>query len=93
MIRRNHASMLGLRISSHRYNVYGIKQVIKLSLITCLIQLSQAINSPSVPTAVGKCKIGAPDKPCGGGHTDANSKTVAIRYMIENKLVPLHYES
>ena len=36
---------------------------------------------------------GAPDKPCGGGHTDANSKTVAIRYMIENKLVPLHYES
>ena len=38
-------------------------------------------------------KTGAPDKPCGGGHTDANSKTVAIRYMIENKLVPLHYES
>lgn len=37
--------------------------------------------------------VGAPDKPCGGGHTDANSKTVAIRYMIENKLVPLHYES
>ena len=36
---------------------------------------------------------GAPDKPCGGGHTDANSKTVAKRYMIENKLVPLHYES
>ena len=57
MIRRNHASMLGLRIYSHRYNVYGIKQVINLSLITCLIQLSQAINSPSVPTAVGKCKI------------------------------------
>ena len=28
-----------------------------------------------------------------GGRTDANSKTVAIRYMIENKLVPLHYES
>ena len=39
------------------------------------------------------CFLGAPDKPCGGGHTDANSKTVAIRYMIENKLVPLHYES
>ena len=40
-----------------------------------------------------KANSGAPDKPCGGGHTDANSKTVAIRYMIENKLVPLHYES
>ena len=42
---------------------------------------------------IEKLKKGAPDKPCGGGHTDANSKTVAIRYMIENKLVPLHYES
>ena len=50
---------------------------------------------------ISKCDIifengrfwGAPDKPCGGGRTDANSKTVAIRYMIENKLVPLHYES
>ena len=45
-------------------------------------------TSQSVPSY-----FGAPDKPCGGGHTDANSKTVAIRYMIENKLVPLHYES
>ena len=42
---------------------------------------------------ISDTKLGAPDKPCGGGHTDANSKTVAIRYMIENKLVPLHYES
>ena len=28
-----------------------------------------------------------------GECTDANLKTVAKRYMIENKLVPLHYES
>ena len=28
-----------------------------------------------------------------GGCTDANLKTVAKRYMIEKKLVPLQYES
>ena len=62
-----------------------------------MIDADDLIDTLSVSAVLDKIKtteqLGAPDKPCGGGHTDANSKTVAKRYMIENKLVPLHYES
>ena len=60
------------------------------------VSFGNSFGLASVQSPHRACRLrllGAPDKPCGGGHTDANSKTVAIRYMIENKLVPLHYES
>ena len=63
-------------------------------ILSCNIVANADNDKPiSVNALPAKAQTGAPDKPCGGGHTDANSKTVAIRYMIENKLVPLHYES
>ena len=37
--------------------------------------------------------FGAPDKPCGGAVLMLTQKHVAKRYMIAQKVVPLHYES
>ena len=36
---------------------------------------------------------GAPDKPCGEDARMLTQKTVAKRYMIEKKSIPLHHES
>ena len=37
--------------------------------------------------------LGAPDKPCGEAVLMLTQKHVAKRYMIAQKVVPLHYES
>jgi len=47
------------------FSIFHPSSRLKIRLLRCLVvllfddcaQLSQAINSPSVPTAVGKCKI------------------------------------
>ena len=66
-----------------------------------ITQLSQAINSPSVPTAVGKRKISIEKnkekrrtrQTLWGAVQMLTQKHVAKRYIISQKVVPLHHET